>query len=227
MVRSIEGGSRQRWTSSRSRPGAVKPVQHVMRRWVSSPRSLPEFEPIDGCRGELGGLGGKQPHAFRRAWEPAAHIEGGRVELRRIVLRGGRQEGIAALDAGPFRHATEYGPLAAIFGKQRLGKANKACVHIVGGYRSRYAVDVSARHEVPDATLYSTLQAQQLVMPIMGAGGSAIMALIEQHYVRRGCSPGLSVTVVPLTDQSTPRPWLSRTGQIRTAYLTKQRSRPA
>jgi hypothetical protein len=74
--------------------------------------------------------------------------------------------------------------LATIFGEQRFGEANKACMHIVGRYRGRYAVDVSARHEVPDATLYSTLQAQQLVMPIMAAGGSAIMALIEQHYVR-------------------------------------------
>src|SRR3990170_6789875 len=47
----------------------------------------PEFEPVNGCRRKPGGLGGKQPHACRRAREPAADIEGGRVELLRIVLR--------------------------------------------------------------------------------------------------------------------------------------------
>ena len=47
---------------------------------------VPEFEPINGCCGKLGGLVGKQPHAHRRARGPAANIEGGRVELRRIVL---------------------------------------------------------------------------------------------------------------------------------------------
>ena len=52
----------------------------------------PEFEPINGCCGKLRGLFGKQLHAHRRAREPAANIEGGRVELRLIVLRRGRQE---------------------------------------------------------------------------------------------------------------------------------------
>src|SRR5918994_1802094 len=121
----------------------------------------PEFEPVNGCRGKPRGLGGKQPHARRRAREPAADIEGGRVELRRIVLRRGRQERIAALDTGFFGHAPEYSPLATIFWKQRFGKANKACVHIVRRYRGRYAVDVGARHEVP-LPFKATLQAHQL-----------------------------------------------------------------
>jgi hypothetical protein len=73
--------------------------------------------------------------------------------------------------------------LATIFWKERFGKANKACVHVVGRYRGRYAVDVSARHERPDATFSSTLQAQQRCYAIMSAGSSAIMALVEQQYV--------------------------------------------
>jgi hypothetical protein len=73
--------------------------------------------------------------------------------------------------------------LATIFWKQRFGEANKACVHVVGRYGSRYAVDVSARHEVPDATFPFNTSGAAVIRPIMSPGRSAIMALIEK---RRG-----------------------------------------
>jgi hypothetical protein len=86
MVRSIEG----------RQPAALDELKIKARCGEASAASYeevgqsatfaPEFEPINGCCGKLRGLGGKQPHAYRRAREPAADIEGGRVELRRIVL---------------------------------------------------------------------------------------------------------------------------------------------
>jgi hypothetical protein len=120
-----------------------------------------------GRRGKSRGLGGKEPHARRRARESAANIEGGRVELGFIVLRRGRQEGIAALDPGSFGHTPEYSPLAAIFRKQRFGKANEAFVHIVRRYRGRNAVDVGAGHQMPEPSfpLQSNTSGTEAIRP--------------------------------------------------------------
>src|SRR5262245_20580689 len=52
-----------------------------------------EFEPFDGGRGESRSLVGEEPHARRRRGEMAPDIERGRVELRRVVFRGGREKG--------------------------------------------------------------------------------------------------------------------------------------
>ena len=101
----------------------------------------------NSCRGKPGGLICKQPHPCRRTREPAPDIEGARVKLWRIVLRRRRHVRKAALDAGFFGHAPEDSALTAIIRKQRLGEANKTCVHIVWRYRSHYTVDVGGHPE--------------------------------------------------------------------------------
>jgi hypothetical protein len=69
--------------------------------------------------------------------------------------------------------------LTAVLWQQSFGKSNEACVHVIGWDGSRYAIDVSARHEVPE--LLPTLQARRLFDQLWAVAAGAIMALFEQR----------------------------------------------